>query len=357
MRKCVFKFRTTTVRGQKNMSQKDIIINLYKQGCNHQQISDILKMKFGESTYKPSTIYKWMKEAKFNLPLANRRLDEEEAKNAIDEQLLLRIQQILEDEPFSSIRSIASVLNAPKSTIHRYMTVHLKLVYRHTRWLPHFLNNDQKNVRIQKCKKLLSIINSCKHYSFRNLITGDQSWFLYKYQFSRKWVLEGDENPIGDGSHINISKIMFTIIWGVWGFHIVNMAPNGTSYNSQYFIDNIIVPLNEKSNTIWPGRGRHKIWLHLDNCKVHNSRRTKTFISKSPYKRTPHPPYSPDIAPSDFFLFGYVKEKLKGHSFDTPEDLFEELTEILAQISHETLIQVFKEWELRCNWIIEHNGE
>ncbi|KAH0788370.1 histone-lysine N-methyltransferase SETMAR-like [Histomonas meleagridis] len=131
------------------MGQKDIISNLYKQGCNHQHISDISKIKFGESAYMSSTIYKWMKEAKFNLPLANRRLDSEEAKNTIDEQLLLIIQQILEDEPLSSIRSIASVLRAPKFTIHRYMTVHLKLVYRYTRWLPHFSNIDQKNVRIQ----------------------------------------------------------------------------------------------------------------------------------------------------------------------------------------------------------------
>jgi hypothetical protein len=27
-------------------------------------------------------------------------------------------------------------------------------------------------------------------------------------------------------------------------------------------------------------------------------------------KRAPHPPYSPDLAPCDFYLFGYVKDRL-----------------------------------------------
>jgi hypothetical protein len=30
-------------------------------------------------------------------------------------------------------------------------------------------------------------------------------------------------------------------------------------------------------------------------------------------KTAPHPLYSPDLAPSDLFLFGYVKRKLMGH--------------------------------------------
>jgi len=33
----------------------------------------------------------------------------------------------------------------------------------------------------------------------------------------------------------------------------------------------------------------------------------------------PHPPYSPDIAPSDFFLFSKLKMKLKGRRFQTEE--------------------------------------
>ena len=34
-----------------------------------------------------------------------------------------------------------------------------------------------------------------------------------------------------------------------------------------------------------------------------------------------HPPYSPDLAPSDFFLFSKMKEHLAGNCFPNDEDL------------------------------------
>lgn len=44
-----------------------MIIDLYKDGLNHEQISELIQIKFGEGAYKSSTIYKWMKEAKLIL--------------------------------------------------------------------------------------------------------------------------------------------------------------------------------------------------------------------------------------------------------------------------------------------------
>jgi hypothetical protein len=41
----------------------------------------------------------------------------------------------------------------------------------------------------------------------------------------------------------------------------------------------------------------------------------------------PHPPYSPDLAPCDFFLFPKMKLKLKGRRFDTIEEIQAEFAE------------------------------
>jgi hypothetical protein len=35
----------------------------------------------------------------------------------------------------------------------------------------------------------------------------------------------------------------------------------------------------------------------------------------------PYPPYSPDLTPSDFFLFGHLKEKILGIDFESPQEL------------------------------------
>jgi hypothetical protein len=58
-------------------------------------------------------------------------------------------------------------------------------------------------------------------------------------------------------------------------------------------------------------------------------------------RQAPHPPYSADLAPSDFFLFGYVKEKLIGYRAETPFELLVRIRVIMAKISRETLNAVF----------------
>ena len=35
----------------------------------------------------------------------------------------------------------------------------------------------------------------------------------------------------------------------------------------------------------------------------------------------PHPPYSPDLAPSDYHFFGFVKNRMQGQHYETNETL------------------------------------
>ena len=58
-----------------------------------------------------------------------------------------------------------------------------------------------------------------------------------------------------------------------------------------------------------------KTHLHLGKCEAHIARKTMETIKKLKWDLLPHPPYSPDIAPSDFFfLFGRLKSGLEGSS-------------------------------------------
>jgi transposase len=53
-------------------------------------------------------------------------------------------------------------------------------------------------------------------------------------------------------------------------------------------------------------------WLHHDNAFAHMSLKTTEFVTNNNMVIVPHPPYSPDLAPCDFFLFPKLKMKLKG---------------------------------------------
>jgi hypothetical protein len=58
-------------------------------------------------------------------------------------------------------------------------------------------------------------------------------------------------------------------------------------------------------------------------------------------RTAPHPPHSPDRAPSDFLLFGYVKRALNGSNFQNVEELLEVVIRILNVIPTDTLIGTF----------------
>ena len=67
-----------------------------------------------------------------------------------------------------------------------------------------------------------------------------------------------------------------------------------------------------------PSRG---VILLQDNARPHTAARTLAKIEDLGWKLLTHPPYSPDLAPSDFHLFGPLKESMKGIHFQTDEEV------------------------------------
>ena len=59
--------------------------------------------------------------------------------------------------------------------------------------------------------------------------------------------------------------------------------------------------------------------LHWDNCPVHKSHRVKEDMDQRGFKVIEHPPYSPDLALADFFLFPEVKSSIAGNTLTAGE--------------------------------------
>jgi hypothetical protein len=74
-------------------------------------------------------------------------------------------------------------------------------------------------------------------------------------------------------------------------------------------------------------------------------------------RMAPYPLYSPDVAPSDFFLFGCVKKKLQEAEFQSVQELFEAVVRILRAIPISTLLGTFHEWIKRLQAYIDGDGE
>ena len=149
---------------------------------------------------------------------------------------------------------------------------------------------------------------------------------------------------------------MLTVFWNPEGFLVVDLLPEGMHFNSEYFINNIL----EKIFQITAERRaecHRKVTLHFDYARPHTARKVIQYMDVHHMKRAPHPPFSPDIAASEFYLFGNLKDRLAGLKFESLDELFECIYEILKKIPKETLINVFLEWEKRLKQVIENNGE
>jgi hypothetical protein len=118
---------------------------------------------------------------------------------------------------------------------------------------------------------------------------------------------------------------------GVDDFHMVDLMTTEKKFDSPYFVANVLTPFVQR---IFPAERRaHAVRLHchLDNSRVHFSKVSEKFFVENQIVHFQHPPYSHDLAPSDFWLFGYMKAGLARQSFAEPEGLFEGIMAFLEE--------------------------
>jgi hypothetical protein len=82
----------------------------------------------------------------------------------------------------------------------------------------------------------------------------------------------------------------------------------------------------------------------MENSRPHNSKLSQECIRASEAEQLPHPVHSPDIAPSDFFLFGYIKRKMSEYNCESRQDVLKIIAEFFSQINKARLISVFESW-------------
>jgi histone-lysine N-methyltransferase SETMAR len=231
------------------------------------------------------------------------------------------------------------------------------LKYRHLKWVPHTLSEEQKAKRAKLAGCMLKALSNHQASNFHFLFTGDESWMFYIYQRTHMWALSfGAVEQIQRKTH-HENKTMFTIFFNGTGEYFIDILPQGQTMNGQYFADHVIKPL---ARVCYPeGRKSHerRVDLHFDNAPIHRTKIVLETIRECELLRIEHPPYSPDLAPCDFFLFGYIKEKLKGKSFADQGGLFLAVRNIMDGISQETRMKVFISWMERLRKCVETAGE
>ena len=96
-------------------------------------------------------------------------------------------------------------------------------------------------------------------------------------------------------------------------------------------------------------RGRK---LH-HNAPAHIAAAIREFLSEQGISTLPHPPYSPDLASCDFWLFPTMKRMLKGRRFESDEALEEAAVEAIENIPIEEFGNFMDKWLHRAHKCIQ----
>ena len=159
-----------------------------------------------------------------------------------------------------------------------------------------------------------------------NVITGDETWVYgcdpeTRVQSSQWKSPSSPRVKRALQSRSNIKMMMMMIVfYGLGGIVRAEFVPRNTTVNSEYY-KGLLERLKNDVHRKRPEKWANSFVLHHDNALCHTSLLVRQFLSNKNITVCPHPPYSPDLAPCDFWLFPKVKMTMKGKRFESIQDI------------------------------------
>jgi hypothetical protein len=263
------------------------------------------------------------------------------------------IHDALEHFRFFSIRELARLTCIPTIPVHRYLTQSLGFVVKHLRWVPHTLKSTQERERVTLSIELLRQLRYIEHHGWQYVITVNESWFDLSTDHERIW-LRGEEQPSERPRQtIQDTKMMVAITWNRLEFHVLDALPKATTLNPDDFRVNILTELLALRSQV-DGR---RIVTHADSARPLTTPKWRAFCEENRLRLAVHLQHSPDLASSDFLLFGHIKHCLQGIAFPSCEELLAVVHEIVGAIPRPTLENKFRHWMERPEWISQNNND
>ncbi|GFV43189.1 mariner Mos1 transposase [Trichonephila clavipes] len=136
---------------------------------------------------------------------------------------------------------------------------------------------------------------------------------------------------------------MSTVFWDSHGVNLIDDLQKGKTIMGAYntsLLDKLKTELAEKRQHLQ----RKKILFHQDNAPSHTSVVAMVKIYEIRFELLDHPPYSPDLAPSDFFLFLHLKIALRGERFSSNEEAITFVNNCFAEKNSQYYLDGLQRW-------------
>jgi [histone H3]-lysine36 N-dimethyltransferase SETMAR len=100
---------------------------------------------------------------------------------------------------------------------------------------------------------------------------------------------------------------------------------SGASVNADWYVNNCLFQVFDVVSQRREKTELRGLILHDENARPHRAWITNEFLAKNRVESYQNPPYSPDLSPCDFFLFGRLKSQLRGIRFNDDNEMLRAL--------------------------------
>jgi hypothetical protein len=263
------------------------------------------------------------------------------------------IQADILSTPSLSVRRLAKQSGVSKTSVHKLLRVELGMYpYRVT--LTHQLLPRDHETRAFFCEWISNVVENDPNF-LGHCFFSDEAWFhldgYVNSQNSRQW---SQANP-----HLIIEKPLHPAKVGVWAamsatrifFLFFETTVNANVYCN--FIHQFAATLTQ--DEIFSG------WFQQDNATAHTAavslRLVNQYFGERVISRGLWPARSPDLSPPDYFLWGFLKDKVYSNAPKTLNELRENITATVTSITCGMLCNAVNSIFHRANMCIQAGGQ
>lgn len=296
------------------VAEKETVVNIHKRLCD----------VYGSFAVDRSTVSRWVQRIKESGSGDTELLDRPRCgrpATATNAEMLKCAEGIILTDRRITTQQLALQLSVSNGSANAVIkTLGFSKVC--ARWVPRSLTNDHRLQRKAISSELLERFNADGENFLAKIVTGDETWAHHFEPETKRQPMEW-HHPQSPGrkkfkTTPSAGKVMITVFWDIEGVILVDVMPRGETINSQAYIKTL-KKLNQRFRRVRPHKNPADLLLLHDNARPHTSLATREAITKLGWTVLPHPPYSPDLAPSDFHLFGPLKDALRGTRFEDDE--------------------------------------
>lgn len=192
--------------------------------------------------------------------------------------------------------------------------------WKKAKWIPHELTAAQKRRRVNAATALLERNNEAPF--LQNIVTGDEKWVSFKNpDHHNQWLSPGQFPSSTPKKDFRQEKRLLCVFWD--RRHVIHweLLEKGQTVNAELYCEQLTRLKRKMRNRKGP-----VILLH-DNARPHTARLTRRRLDEFGWEVLDHPPYSPDLAPSDYHLFRSLEHFLRGKLFKNVNEMRLSLTQ------------------------------